>query len=200
MLEKPAEALKGTEVFLVYSMACICNFLDMDTLLIITISGPDRAGLVEQLAEEVAANGGNWEHSRMTHLANRFVGLLQVRVAGDRQQDMESAIRAIPDLDALIAHAESETVADFEGERAFELEITGSDHPGIVRDVFRSLAAAGANVESLRTESGKAAESGGLLFTAKARLSARADCDIEALRASLEAIAQDILVDIELKA
>lgn len=180
-------------------MACICNLLDMDTLLIITISGPDRAGLVEQLAEEVAANGGNWEHSRMTHLANRFVGLLQVRVAGDRQQDMESAIRAIPDLDVLIAHAESETVASA-SERAFELEITGSDHPGIVRDVFRSLAAAGANVESLRTESGKAAESGGLLFTAKARLSARADCDIEALRASLEAIAQDILVDIELKA
>jgi glycine cleavage system regulatory protein len=184
--------------FRVYRLDWLGSLLGMDTLLIITISGPDRAGLVEQLADEIAGNGGNWEHSRMTHLGDRFVGLLQVRVAGDRQQDMETAIRAIPDLDVLIAHAEGETVAVV-SECAFELELTGSDHPGIVRDVFGALAGAGANVESLRTESGKAAESGGLLFTARARLSAPRGLDIEGLRASLEAIAQDVMVDIELK-
>lgn len=171
----------------------------MDSLLIITISGPDRAGLVERLAEEVAANGGNWEHCRMAHLGDRFVGLLQVRVAGDRQQDLESAVRAIPDLDVLIAHAEDET-ADAPSEEVFELEVTGSDHPGIVRDIFRALAQAGANVESLRTETSNAAETGGLLFTAKARLSGSAALDMDSVQASLEAIAQDILVDIQLSA
>jgi glycine cleavage system regulatory protein len=170
----------------------------MDSLLIITISGPDRAGLVERLAEEIAANGGNWEHSRMTHLADRFVGLLQVRVASDRQQDLESAIRVIPDLDVLIAHGEDGV--ETERETAFELEVTGSDHPGIVRDVFRALAQAGANVESLRTETSNAAETGGLLFTAKARLSGGSELDLQSLQASLEAIAQDILVDIQLSA
>ena len=170
----------------------------MDSLLIITISGPDRAGLVERLAEEIAANGGNWEHSRMTHLADRFVGLLQVRVASDRQQDLESAIRVIPDLDVLIAHGENGV--ETERETAFELEVTGSDHPGIVRDVFRAIAQAGANVESLRTETSNAAETGGLLFTAKARLSGGSELDLQSLQASLEAIAQDILVDIQLSA
>lgn len=170
----------------------------MDSLLIITISGADRAGLVERLAEEVAANGGNWEHCRMAHLGDRFVGLLQVRVAGDRQQDLESAIRSIPDLDVLIAHAEGET-ADAPGEEVFELEVTGSDHPGIVRDIFRALAQAGANVESLRTETSNAAETGGLLFTAKARLSGGAALDMDSVQASLEAIAQDILVDFVLR-
>ena len=171
----------------------------MDTLLIITISGPDRAGLVEQLAEGIAANGGNWEHSRMVHLGDRFVGLLQVGVAGDRQQDLESSIRAIPDLDVLIAHASSEAPVA-KSERILELEVTGSDHPGIVRDIFHAMAQVGTNVESLRTESGKAAESGGLLFTAKARLSAPPGLNIDGLRSNLEAIAQDIMVDIELKA
>jgi glycine cleavage system regulatory protein len=170
----------------------------MDSLLIITISGPDRAGLVERLAEEIAANGGTWEHSRMTHLADRFVGLLQVRVASDRQQNLESAIRVIPDLDVLIAHGENG--AEAKRETAFELEVTGSDHPGIVRDVFRALAQAGANVESLRTETSNAAETGGLLFTAKARLSGGSELDLQSLQASLEAIAQDILVDIQLSA
>ncbi|CAI8257154.1 MAG: Uncharacterised protein [Opitutia bacterium UBA7350] len=169
----------------------------MDTLLIITISGPDRAGLVEQLAEGIAANGGNWEHSRMIHLGDRFVGLLQVSVAGDRQQDLESVIRAVPDLDVLIAPTGTE-VPVAKSERILQLEVTGSDHPGIVRDIFQAMARVGANVESLRTESGKAAESGGLLFHAKARLSAPPGLDIERLRANLEAIAQDIMIDIEL--
>lgn len=173
------------------------HFKTMDTLLIITISGPDRAGLVERLAEEVAGNGGNWEHCRMAHLGDRFVGLLQVRVAGDRQQDMESAIRAIPNLDVLIAHANSEP-AEVAAAPILELEVTGSDHPGIVRDVFRALAKAGANVESLRTETSNAAETGGLLFTARARLSAQPGLDVNALRNDLEGIAQDILVDVQL--
>jgi glycine cleavage system regulatory protein len=134
----------------------------------------------------------------MTHLADRFVGLLQVRVASDRQQDLESAIRVIPDLDVLIAHGENGV--ETERETAFELEVTGSDHPGIVRDVFRALAQAGANVESLRTETSNAAETGGLLFTAKARLSGGSELDLQSLQASLEAIAQDILVDIQLSA
>jgi glycine cleavage system regulatory protein len=118
-------------------------------------------------------------------------------VASDRQQDLESAIRVIPDLDVLIAHGEDGV--ETERETAFELEVTGSDHPGIVRDIFRALAQAGANVESLRTETSNAAETGGLLFTAKARLSGGSDLDMDSVQASLEAIAQDILVDFVLK-
>ncbi len=168
----------------------------MDSLLIITISGPDRAGLVEQLAEEIAANGGNWEHSRMTHLADRFVGLLQIRVAGDRQQDLEAAIRVIPDLDVLIAPAEVEVEPSTAKE--FELEVTGSDHPGIVRDVFQILAQAGVNVEQLKTETSNAPDTGEILFTSVARLSCDASVDHHALGTQLEAIASDILVDIKM--
>ena len=58
----------------------------MDSVLVVTISGEDRSGLVEELADVIAAHGGNWEHCRMAHLAERFVGLLQVSVAGERQQ------------------------------------------------------------------------------------------------------------------
>ena len=50
----------------------------METVLVLTISGRDRSGLVEQLADVIAAHGGNWEHCRMAHLAGRFVGLLEV--------------------------------------------------------------------------------------------------------------------------
>lgn len=168
----------------------------MDGVLVLTISGKDRAGLVEKLADVIAAHGGNWEHCRMAHLAGRFVGLLEVSVANDRQQDLEVALRTISDLDVMIAAGLAPTVE--EPLRQFDLEVVGSDHPGIVRDVFKALAAAGVNVEELTTRAYSAPDFGGMLFEARARLACGADIDRESIREQLEQIAQDVMVDIRL--
>ena len=109
----------------------------MRSVLVLTISGKDRAGLVEQLAELIAANGGNWEHCRMVHLAGRFVGLLQVSVSGEAQQELEVALRSVDGLDVMIAVGESGEVLEVpEPVSEFDLELLGSDDAGIVRDVF----------------------------------------------------------------
>jgi len=168
----------------------------MDGVLVLTISGQDRAGLVEKLADVVAAHGGNWEHCRMAHLAGRFVGLLKVTVAGNKQQDLEGALRTISDLDVMIASGSA--CSEVETLRQFDLEVLGSDHPGIVRDVFKALALAGVNVEELSTKAFSAPDSGGMLFEAKARLACSAAVDREDIRAQLERIAQDVMVDIRL--
>ena len=166
----------------------------MDGVLVLTISGQDRAGLVEKLADVIAAHGGNWEHCRMAHLAGRFVGLLEVTVAGDHQQDLEVALRTISDLDVMIAAGSA--CSPVESLRQFDLEIVGSDHPGIVRDVFKALALAGANVEELSTRAYSAPSSGGMLFEAKARLACSSEIEREEISARLEQIAQDVMVDL----
>ncbi len=168
----------------------------MDSVLVVTISGEDRSGLVEELADVIAAHGGNWEHCRMAHLAERFVGLLQVSVAGERQQDLEAALRTIKDLDVMIAAGELGSGSSVP--RQFDLELIGSDHSGIVRDVFRALASAGANVEQLSTKTLNAPESGRVLFEAKARLTCEPEVDLQAVRHHLEAIASDLMVDLKL--
>ena len=165
----------------------------MDTVLVLTISGADRAGLVEQLADVIAAHLGNWEHCRMAHLAGRFVGLLEVSVSAENQQELEAALRTIEDLDVMIAVGE---LAELETQSHFDLEVVGSDHQGIVRDVFKALAAAGVNVEELSTKTTNAPESGGLLFEARARLAAGTEVDRDVIQAKLEAIAQDLMVDV----
>src|SRR5690606_8461235 len=48
---------------------------DMRTTLLLTAVGPDRTGLVESLAQRIAAAGGNWEESRMGRLAGSFAGI-----------------------------------------------------------------------------------------------------------------------------
>jgi glycine cleavage system regulatory protein len=170
----------------------------MNGILILTISGKDRAGLVENLADVIVAHGGNWEQCRMAHLAGRFVGILEVTVPGDQQQELESALRTIRGLDVMIAAGQA-APATAAATRAFDLEVVGSDHPGIVRDVFKALAAEGINVEELTTRTYSAPDSGGQLFEAKARLACRADFDWEPIRDRLEQIAQDVMVDLTLK-
>ena len=53
----------------------------METYLVLTVIGDDRPGLVEALAETIAAHEGNWLESRMSHLAGKFAGLLRVSVS-----------------------------------------------------------------------------------------------------------------------
>lgn len=169
----------------------------MQSVLVLTISGADRAGLVENLAGVVAAHDGNWEHCRMAHLAERFVGLLQITVPGEKQQDLEVALRTIEDLDVMIAACES--IVHDEPMRQFDLDVIGSDHPGIMRDVFKALATAGVNVEELDTRTYSAPDSGGMLFEAKARLACPASVDRDMVREQLEKIAQDIMVEVDFK-
>jgi glycine cleavage system regulatory protein len=170
----------------------------MDSILIVTISGPDRAGLVEQLASVVAEHSGNWEHCRMVHLADRFVGLLQIRVNGSMQQDLESALRTIKGLDVMLAATKGELEISPTPAQGLGLELLGSDHPGIMRDIFSVLARANVNVEELHTSTEAARDSGGLLFRASARLAPQGELDHEALQASLSAIAMDLMVDLKL--
>ncbi|ADE54822.1 glycine cleavage system protein R [Coraliomargarita akajimensis] len=167
----------------------------MRSVLVLTISGADRAGLVEQLADVIAAHSGNWEHCRMAHLAERFVGLLQLSVPAENQQELEVALRTIQDLDVMIAAGE-ELVRE-EPLRQMDLSVVGSDHPGIVRDVFHALASAGVNVEELSTKTYSAPDSGGMLFEAKARLACPRLLNRDELQEKLEAIAQDLMVDVE---
>lgn len=170
----------------------------MDSILIVTISGPDRAGLVEELASVVAEYSGNWEHCRMVHLADRFVGLLQVRVGGVNQQALEAGLRTIDGLDVMLAATKGEPEGAALPDQGLRLELLGSDHPGIVRDVFAVLAEANVNVEELHTSTEAAPDTGGMLFRATARLSPQADLDYNALQSSLSAIAMDLMVDLKL--
>ncbi len=44
----------------------------MQRMLVMTVIGQDRPGLVDSVAELVAAHGGNWLESRMSRLGGQF--------------------------------------------------------------------------------------------------------------------------------
>ncbi|WP_309397545.1 glycine cleavage system protein R [Cerasicoccus maritimus] len=163
--------------------------------LILTLSGRDQPGLVERLARVIAEHGGNWEQSRMAHLAQRFVGLLEVLVPSEKAASLCDALREIPELE-LTMHVE-ESPSQAAGAH-FSLELLGGDQPGIVQKISRALAVACVNIEELTTATEAAPDSGALLFRAKMRLSGGGENAEAEIQAELESIAADMMVDLTL--
>jgi glycine cleavage system regulatory protein len=165
--------------------------------LVLTLIGPDRPGLVESLAKRVAAHDGNWVESRMAHLAGQFAGILRVQVPAEKVPALQAAVAEL-EKDGLRVVAQSGAGPESEGVRAMELQVVGQDHPGIVRDISEVLLRHGVNIQELTTDQVSAPMAGGLLFSAKARLHLPAGTDADRLRDDLEAIVDDLMVDLTL--
>src|SRR5207249_3231272 len=82
--------------------------------------------------------------------------------------------------------------------RTLKLELVGQDRPGIVRDISRALAELGISIQELETELSSAAMSGEHLFNAKAVLVVPPDVRTAQLRTVLEALANELMVDVAL--
>src|ERR1700754_4316017 len=75
------------------------------SVLVLTVIGDDRVGLVEALADTVSSHGGNWERSQMAELAGKFAGIVVVTVAAERAADLTDALRALDGLLEVSAHS-----------------------------------------------------------------------------------------------
>lgn len=166
--------------------------------LVLTLIGDDRPGLVDTLSRTVATHGGNWEESRMAHLAGKFAGLLRVTLPRENQPALEAALAELETrgLRIVVEHAEVRDAGA--GLQRLRLEVVGNDHEGIVRDLSHALATRDINVEELHTSCQDAPMGGGQLFRASVVLGLPAGTSIEALRSTLEDLADDLMVDVHL--
>ena len=168
----------------------------MQRLLVMTVIGSDRPGLVESLAGLVAAHKGNWLESRMSRLGGQFAGILRVALPAEHESALRGSLKSLSGMGLTVVAQPDEVLPREESGRLSVLEIVGQDRPGIVRQISQTLAAYGVNVEELETECSSAAMSGETLFKAHAKLSLPECCDTVELRQKLERIAEDLIVDL----
>ena len=168
------------------------------TSLVLTILGQDRPGLVDSIAQVVAEYGGNWVESRMAHLAGQFAGVLRVEVEPTQAEALTSALDGLANAGLKsVVHADVVTVSTAECP-VVHLSLVGQDRPGIIREISRVLTSQGVNVEELNTTCTRAANTGQPLFEAEAQLRLPAGITPDALRAALEQVASDMMVDLTL--
>lgn len=168
----------------------------MRDLLVLTVSGPDKTGLVEALARQIAAVGGNWEESRMARLAGQFAGIVLVTVETERTDQLVAGLRGLGAGGLQVTVHPTKPPAAPGASTRVRLQLTGQDRPGIVRDVSRLLVERGANIEELESEVGSAPMSGERMFTARLRLRLPAETSLDDIRARLESLASELMVDV----
>lgn len=166
---------------------------------VLTLVGDDRPGLVAALAEAVAAEGGSWERSELVHLAGRFAGVVLVTLPDASERPLLERLEALGASGLLDVRATPGAPARAEGGRArYVVELLGGDRPGIVREIAQALAARGASIDELATWTREAPMAGGLLFEARAVVVAPLDLPETELRAALESLADELMVDLSL--
>lgn len=151
---------------------------------------------MDALAATVADHGGNWVESRMCRLGGEFAGVLRVEIPSDADAHLSEALAKLESEGLqVIVRPDEEPATD--SSSVATLEIVGQDRPGIVKEISSVLAANHVNVEELHTERTSAPMSGEMLFEARIEVHVGADCDTTAMRASLEKIAADLMVEIK---
>ena len=176
--------------------------------LVMTVIGADRPGLVQLVAARVADHGGNWLESRMCHLGGQFAGLLRVEVAAARVDELVGALHRLESEGLrVIVHAEAaesgaksaHLTGSGQAGAVAVLELVGTDRPGILRSVSGVFAAHGVNVEELTSERVSAPMGGGTLFQARATVLVPAGVKLATVRADLELLAADLMMDLKLQ-
>ena len=172
----------------------------MSVLLVITFTGPDRPGIVGRLSAIVASHGGNWEESRMAVLAGRFAGILKVTVPDDGSESLVKELKALEAEGMAVLVDRGAPVGVPSGYQPMQLDLTGADHPGIVREVAHVLAERAINIHELTSEAFVAPMSAEQMFRATALLDCPPDLDVDELQGALEHLARDLVVQIALRA
>ena len=167
-----------------------------DQFLVLTAIGDDRPGLVEELATAISAHGGNWLEASMAQLSGKFAGIVKVAVAADQTEALKAALIALKGLKVGVETAGMAKSA-LAG-RHLTLNLVGHDRIGIVREVSQVLARHAVNVEELETHTSSAPMSAEILFHCEAALTAKPDFNARELKAALERLSDDLMVDISL--
>ncbi len=163
----------------------------------LTCIGDDRPGLVSALSAPINAHGASWERSQMARLAGKFAGILMVSVPDEQAEALAADLVALKDVGLLVALERTDEPAEHTSLR-LQLELLGADHPGIVAEVSAALTREGIGIEELSSDVREAPMAGGMLFEAQAVLEAPPATDTEALRALLERLADELMVEIRL--
>ena len=163
--------------------------------LILTVIADDRPGLVGELSASVSAHQGNWLESSLAQLAGKFAGIVRVEVDELNAGSLQAAVERLPNLQVAVTPA---TGAKATAGRKLTLELVGNDRLGIVKEVTAVLARHAVNVEKLTTRTESGPMSSGMLFRADAELTAPSSLDARTLKSDLEAISNDLMVEIAL--
>jgi len=170
----------------------------MKSTLILSVIGPDRPGIVDDLSSVIIDNNGNWLESRMCNLAGQFAGILLVECSSDSQDGLMTALKNLEKSNLKVQMTLGGNGQNVSPRASIELEITGPDHPGIVHDISHFLAERDINILEMVSHCEEGAMSGGYVFHSNISASIPQPHSISDVEDALDGLANSLNVDITL--
>jgi glycine cleavage system transcriptional repressor len=158
--------------------------------LAVTVIGPDRPGIVADVAGALAALGANLTDSTMTRLRGHFAMTLICTTSATAEK-VEAALEGLDDLIVTVREVGPDSPAHA-GEGAFLLRVHGADRLGIVAAVTRAIADAGGNITDLSTRLS------GSLYVLLAEVDLPASA-VDGVNARLDELAAQLEVEVSLR-
>jgi glycine cleavage system transcriptional repressor len=176
--------------------------LAMQTNIVLTLTGPDRIGIVDELTGLLLDRGGNVETSRMVRLGGEFAVLMLATVSSEQFSGLGEDLERLTcrGFKVTLTLAERTYAEAHPGWLPYWIEVHGADHEGIIHEVAHYLSEYGISIESVDSESTPAPTSGSPLFAMKALVVVPPSLSGTGWEAGLEEIGDRMNLDVEVSA
>lgn len=175
----------------------------MRTDIVLTLTGEDRVGIVEEVTKVVLDLGGNVETSRMARLGGVFAMLMLVSFGSNHTGALEEALADLVSRGYTVTTSLSHEPPHAQtrpGWRTYRIEIDGADHEGIIHKIASGLSELGISIESMDTSVSPASMSGTLLFSMRAEVVVPPKVDEATWISAIDAAGKHSQVDVKVTA
>ena len=166
---------------------------------LLTASGSDRIGIVDDLTSLILGRRCNIEESRMAVLGGEFAIIL---LFSGEKAGVGKLLEELPargaELNLTVSVKETVPPKADPQARPYLLESVSLDTPGIVHSVTSLLRRYQVNIEDLETDTTPAPWTGAPLFSMRARLSVPGGTPVARLREELEDLEAETNLDVKL--
>lgn len=171
----------------------------MQSYLVFSAMGPDRPGLVEDIASFFTARGINIERSKMSVLGNEFGMIILTSGSTESIKYLVNSVSALEEKTGLEIHVR-QTKAPTHKETTpsipYKLIAYSIDHPGIVHQITKILKQKNINIEEMETQVDFNNVSETHIFSMRCQFSIPASIKINEVRNDLLKVCNELNIDI----
>ncbi|HEU0189550.1 MAG TPA: glycine cleavage system protein R [Gallionella sp.] len=163
--------------------------------LMITASGEDKVGLVDQLSSKITEAGCNIEESRMAVLGGQFALIMLISGPWNALSKLEGQMDTLGSkLGLTIIHNRTRKRGRTQA-APYSVEVVSMDHPGIVHSLSAFFSRNGINIEELQTDTYPAPHTGTPMFSVTMTVSIPTGTHISTLRSNFLDYCDDLNLD-----
>lgn len=174
----------------------------MRTNIVLTLTGTDRVGIVDDVTELLLDLSGNIETSRMARLGGEFAILMLVSLPSEQLTNLDRVTGTLTEQGFKVTTTQTEqTHAEaYPGWASYRIAISGADHEGILHQIAHHLSQRGISIEALESGTTHAPISGTPLFKLTAHVAVPPSLVAQEWIATLEDVGQRLNVDVVVSA